>query len=167
MASRDPFASFPRKVRASTERSARWYVRLPGFFAVHGEVPPALAPSVAFVLGEEGIAVCRGEPDPREPSVARTTLTPVYALEGGGPPAVPTGLVFLRFAEGVPIAGRQAALARAGYAVTEALPYAPHAGWVRAADGGIGTSLAGITALETLPDIITVEPQMLMRSERR
>ncbi len=92
-------------------------------------------------------------------------MTPVYAIEPHGPPSVPTGLVFVRFRENVDVQQRRRALTRAGYEVTEILPYAPQAAWVRAIEQGIAASLTRIPALEVLPDIVSVEPQML--SERK
>ena len=167
MPAADLFSRFPTKFRASTERSSTWYVRFPGFFAVHDPVPASIVSSVAFVLNEGAIAVCRGEPDVATLPATRTTITPVYAPESAGPPAVPTGRVFVRFAENVPVDDRRDDLARAGYTVIQTLSYAPHAAWVRARDGDIAASLAGIAALEALPDVVNVEPQMLMKSQRR
>jgi hypothetical protein len=167
MRSRDALPEFPARFRASTARATQWYARLSGSFALHGPVPPSLAPTVAFLLDDGAIAICRGEPEAALALAGSVPVTPVYALEGGGPPAVPTGQVFIRFAESVSIAERRQAVARAGFTVVETLPYAPHAAWVRATDGGIAAALAAIPALEGLPDIVNVEPQLLLKRAPR
>jgi hypothetical protein len=89
----------------------------------------------------------------------------VYRRVDGGGIAVPTGSVLVRFAEGEPVERHRRALEGAGFELVESLAYAPHAGWVRAADGTIVDALVGLSRLEDLPGIENVEPQML--SERR
>ena len=51
--------------------------------------------------------------------------------------------------------------------IEEVLAYAPEAAWLRPATGGIGAALRGIPALELLPGVEHVEPQMLMQSAQR
>jgi hypothetical protein len=141
------------------------YLRQSGLFAVHGPLPERLGRSVILVLPEEQISVCRGEPEPE--MISQIRITPVYALESGGTPAVPTGRVFVRFAERVRAESRRAELDQAGYVIVEIPAYAPHAAWVRAANGDIGTSLIQLSALNQVPDVRHVEPQMLMPHEKR
>jgi len=45
--------------------------------------------------------------------------------------------------------------------------YAPNAAWLRARSGEIADALAGTPALDALPDLEAVEPQMLMERARR
>lgn len=161
MAKKNPFSRYPSQVRASTERPDVRYVHLAGHFAIHGKVPPSLASSVVWLLNEENIAVCRGEAGDQPADSESVTLSPVYALGADGPAAVPTGLILVRFKESVRIEERHEALARAGYTVRQTLAYAPHAAWVQASSGGIAEALTGIATLETLPDVVNVEPQML------
>lgn len=161
------FSGYPQQVRASTARSDLRYVRLPGHFAVHGRVPASWESSVIVLLEEGRIAVCRGEPMPQPASSELVALSPVYAIGPEGPPAVPTGFIFVRFKETIHAAKRRAALAQAGYTVRQILPYAPHAAWVEASSGGIARALTRIASLEALPDVVSVEPQMLSESSRR
>lgn len=161
-----PVAEFPNKFRVSTNRSALWYGRVSGLYAIHGDVPPALEPLVVFRLHDGQIAVCRGEPEEIQ-DLRSGTISPVYALEPHGPPAVPTGRLLVRFAEHVGIGEREALLRRSGYHVAQDLPYAPQAAWVQAAQGGIAASLNGIPRLEQLPAIMNVEPEMLMQRAHR
>ncbi|HEX8201918.1 MAG TPA: hypothetical protein VF590_15690 [Isosphaeraceae bacterium] len=143
-------------------------------FAVHdlgrrqGRGQPA-ADDLVFELEDDGIRVYRGEPEERSPGrqAAAPAVTPVYGLGGPDSPAVPTGRVLVRFAEGIRIEDRRDQLAQAGYTLAEPLAYAPQAGWVRAASGGIAAALEGLPALAALPDVAHVEPQMLMPRSNR
>lgn len=167
MAEENRFPEFPRQIRASSERPDLRYVRLPGYFAVHGPVPASWASAVVRLIEDGRIAVCRGEPGSRLDEFESVMLSPVYALEPNGPPAVPTGLVLVRFGETVRVEERRSELERAGYTLKQILAYAPFAAWVRASTAGIAEALAGIAHLEALPDIVNVEPQMLTERVRR
>ncbi len=157
------FDDYPQRIRYGTERPEAVYARVPGYYAVHGRPSGAPAPGAVLLLEEQAIAVFEGEAE--GPPAA--TLTPVYALEPNGPLAVPTGRVFVRFAEGVDVETRRDALHRAGYEVAQRLAYAPQAAWLRAHSGEPAHALANIPALEALPDVENVEPQMLTEPARR
>jgi hypothetical protein len=85
---------------------------------------------------------------------------PVYAL-GGGTLAVPTGRMFVRFAEGADPRAASEALAAAGFRVASVPGYAPGAAWVEPVDGGIGGALGRIAALRAIPGVEHAEPEML------
>ena len=142
------------------------YVLLPGYYAVHNRPPGTPSPGAVFLLNDGAIAVFQGKPETGAPASA-ANLSPVYRLHPEGPLAVPTGLVLVRFGEGVVAETRREELARAGYEIEESLAYAPQAAWVRARSGKIAAALEGIPALQALPDIEHVEPQMLMQRVRR
>jgi hypothetical protein len=95
-----------------------------------------------------------------------TEIGPVY-LSPDGVLAVPTGLVFVRFAKGTSAHARRADLERAGFEIVQVPAYAPHAAWVRARTGGIAGSLAGVVELDTIPGAQNAEPQMLMERVAR
>lgn len=155
------FPLFPDSVPASAERPSFTYRRVPGWFAVHGAPPSSLTLPVVFTLNEGAISVCRGEPpDPRAlpPSLL---ITPVYSFQPGGRPAVPTGRIFIRFAEQIRADARRDALAQAGYRIVDLPSYAPQAAWVEPAEGGVAASLAGLARLQALTEIVNVEPEML------
>lgn len=162
-ANKDIFASFPQQLRVSSRPGAQTYSLMPDYYAIHGQQPGQSAPDAAYLLNDATIAVFKGSPDAAAPN----KLSPVYTLVAGGSPAVPTGLVFIRFAEVVPVVERQEEIKKAGYEVTESLAYAPNAAWLRARSGNIAAALAGLEALEKLPDVESVEPQLLMESARR
>jgi hypothetical protein len=163
----DRFAGFPRSLRASTTRPKALYRRLPGLIAIHGPraVPRGVEPVERF--DDPPILICRSAPRTSLPALGEATVTPVYALSPRGAPAVPTGLVLVCFAEGIAAGTQGKLLSGEGFRLVEPLPYAPNAAWVRSAAGDISASLSGIAALEALPDVVNVEPQMLQRAARR
>jgi hypothetical protein len=161
------FSEYPQEFRVSTARPDVRYIRLTGHFAVHGPVPAPWASQVVARFDGGKIAVCRGDPGDQPTGGASVVCGPVYARGPDGSPAVPTGLVFVRFREDVRAEGRRQALSQAGYVVKEIAPYAPHAVWVEASSGGIADALNGIPRLEALSDVVNVEPQMLSERARR
>src|SRR5438093_357308 len=82
---------FPRRVPAG---AGDWWEILPGWWAEHGRPAGMIAQGAAFVFEDGRIAVFRGE----RPADAGW-VTPVYRRGSQGAPAVPTGRVFVRFAE--------------------------------------------------------------------
>ncbi len=163
----DIFMAYPRTLRASTAQPKVLYRRLPELIAIHGRSEPPAGWEVVLTLEDPHILVCRGDTRELPRALLQATVTPVYALSRRGAPAVPTGLVLVRFREGIAATACSDMLSRDGFTIHDVLPYAPSAAWVRAVSGGIPASLSGIPALETLPDVINVEPQMVMRAARR
>lgn len=135
-------------------------------YAVHGRPPGTPAPGAELVLKGGQIAVFRRDTPPGAAWPDASDMGPVY-VAGGGLLAVPTGLLFVRFAEGTSAASRRDELARAGFEVVAVPRYAPHAAWVRAKGGGLAASLEKIADVEAIPGVENVEPQMLMESARR
>lgn len=164
MKKKDPFPRFPVKFRVSLEQSKLWYTRLHGMFAVHKQVSLPMSSSVLFFLDEGKIAIFQGDPDDLGETIELESISPVYSLQSDGPPAVPTGLIFVRFKDDTMVKERLDHILQAGYDLVQILSYAPNAAWVRSTQAGIAGSFLGIEKLESLPDIVNVEPQML--SER-
>ena len=162
----DGLTGFPRTLRVSTADPKAVYRRVPELIAIHERAVPPEGWEVVLTLDDPPILVCRGDAGAL-PSALRDSVTPVYALERRGSPAVPTGLVLVRFRDGIAATTCGEAMSRAGYQIHDLLPYAPSAAWVKAASGGIPASLRGIPALESLPDVVHVEPQMARRPVRR
>ncbi|HEY0377079.1 MAG TPA: hypothetical protein VGC87_08985 [Pyrinomonadaceae bacterium] len=165
MAPANLFRGFPERLRVGTERRDASYTLAPGYHAVHHGREETDTAGAVMTLKEEGIAVYRGEPDESRGDTAR--VTPVYELQPSGPLAVPTGKVFVRFAQGVDAASRRAEIERAGYEIVKTSPYTPHTAWLQSASGGVAQSLSNIHALESLADVENVEPQMLTPREPR
>ena len=169
MAGEHAAVKFPRQVAAGTARAGEAYTLQDGYYAVHGRVPGAPAPGAVLVLEDGAIAVFAGSlaaaGEGGETS-ARINIGPVYA-QPGGPLAVPTGLVFVRFREGTAAGARRADIERAGYELVQVPAYAPHAAWVCAQPGGIAAALQNSAALAALSGVENVEPQMLMERATR
>lgn len=98
----------------------------------------------------------RKGPPPRRP----TTAEPPARAE---PAPVTTGLLFVRFREGIRAEDQAAALASAGFEIERVPPWAPHAAWLRPRTGGG----ADPDRLSGLPDVEHVEPQILVERAQR
>jgi hypothetical protein len=163
----DDFAAFPRTLRSSTTEPRVLYRRVPDLVAIHSRTQAPAGWEVVLTLEDPPIVVCRRDTHALPRASLRATITPVYALTRRGAPAVPTGLVLVRFREGIAAAACGDALTREGFMIHGVLPQAPSAAWVKAASGGIPASLRGIPALESIPGVVNVEPQMVKRSAPR
>ena len=165
------FSEYPQQIRFGTEQSAVLYSRKPGYYAVHYKQHGTVAPGAVLQLNDGAIAVFQGEPDEAENAIrlASTTGTfgPIYTLQADGSLAVPTGLVFIRFVEGVEVESRREAIKQAGYEIAQSLSYAPQAAWLHAKSGNILDALVGISKLESIPNVGNVEPQMLIERVQR
>jgi hypothetical protein len=164
---KDYFSKYPRQIRANMTASAPLYVLKSGHYAVQHRSANIPAPGAVLLLDDGAIAVFQGEPGEAAEASQSGDLSPVYGLQPSGLPAVPTGRIFVRFAEGVQAESRRQEINRAGYELVESLAYAPHAAWLRPRSGDIADALTGIPQLEQLPHIENVEPQMLLESVRR
>ena len=159
-------AGCPRQVRAGSQQAGRVYVLEDGYYALHGRPPGTPAPGAEFLLKGGQIAVFRRAGAAPALGIDASGVGPVYAAPDG-PLAVPTGLLFVRFAEGTSAAGRRVELERAGFELVQVPGYASHAAWVRAREGGIAASLHKMADAEALPGVENVEPQMLMERAPR
>jgi hypothetical protein len=169
-ANKDLFAGYPAELRVGAGENAQVYKRLPGHYAVHGSREAAGGPEPLQTFEDGDVALFEGEPDAASISSAAAAagkLSPVYTLHPGGSMAVPTGQVFVRFADGVKAEDRGEEIEAAGYKVAQKLAYAPNAAWLRASSGSIADALNGIDELQKLKDVENVEPQMLMHAPRR
>jgi len=122
--------------------------------------PDGRAAIASLADGDEVFTVHAGEP-PRTRSAEE--VGPVYSAGPDGPLAIPTGRVFVRFADGVRAEDRRAAFEATGFKIDKLLPYAPNAAWLRPSRGGIAAALPRATDLGKLPDVVHVEPQLLLQ----
>jgi hypothetical protein len=169
-ANKDVFAGYPTELRVGAGEKAQVYKRLPGHYAVHGARKAAGGPEPLQTFADGDVALFEGEPDAASGSAAAAgaeKLSPVYTLHPGGSMAVPTGQVFIRFADSVKTEDRREEIETAGYEVEQKLDYAPNAAWLRASSGNIADALNRIDELQKLKDVENVEPQMLMHAPRR
>jgi hypothetical protein len=184
MSNDDIFQDYPQQLPAGMEPNAPVYKRLSGFYAVHGWRADRSGVEPVQTLEDGAIAILKGQPDPTaaaaDPSAAATDVTkastaqrklsPVYSQQSSGAPgsmAVPTGRVFIRFADAIKVADREAQIRNARYELDQKLDYAPNAAWLRARSGNIADALNGIASLRKIADVKNVEPQLLMQVSYR
>jgi hypothetical protein len=79
---------------------------------------------------------------------------------------VPTGLVFVRFAEATDARAQAGGLAAAGYVIVDVPDWAPHTARVQARSRVVADALAGIEALRRLSGVERAEPEMLGQRRR-
>jgi len=111
----DYFSEYPQQIRAGTDRSAVLYQRQPGYYAVHYNEPREIARGAVLQLNDGAIAVFSGEPEnTTRLTSSQGTIGPIYTLQTDGSLAVPTGMVFIRFAEKVDVESHREAIEQAG-----------------------------------------------------
>jgi len=155
----------PREFTVKTTPQSTHYILADDYYVVSGAGAGRGDPNVEFYLEEEELAVCRrprGETTLASPT---TAIGPVYRIGETGPLAVPTGKVFVRFAEHATFEDHRKEIEEAGFEISQILPYAPHASWVEPSSRKIADAISGFNALQQIPGVEIVEPQMLM--ERR
>ncbi len=167
---KDYFSEYPEQIHVGSDansglrlRTAVSYTRKPGYFAIHYNQPSTVPAGAILKLNDGAIAVFPGEPNQSESN----KLSPIYTIQPNGSLAVPTGLVFIRFAEGVDVESQRGVINRAGYEVAQTLSYAPHTAWLRGQSGNIADAIARIPQLKAIPNVENVEPQMLMERSLR
>lgn len=159
----DPLASYPQKLRQSTQNPGIVYVRASDMYALRGAAAGLReAPLVTLAAeGGDSIRVYRGNPAPGVRSATPTAaVLPVYSQAVGDGLAVPTGRVFVRFADAIKAESRADELKKLGYRIAQTLVYAPNAAWLEA-DDGAPAALHNIERVEKLDGVENVEPQFL------
>jgi hypothetical protein len=154
----------PERVRSGP---SSFFERRPELYALRHETNVARREGMLAEVSDDAndrYAVYEGTPPA---ATATEDVLPVYSAGKEGPIAVPTGRVFVRLREGVRPDERRRQFADAGFEIEKILPYAPGAAWLRPAEGGVGEALDRMTVLEELPDVVHVEPQMLLERALR
>jgi hypothetical protein len=95
-------------------------------------------------------------------AVPETGGGPMYRDAVTGEPAIPTGRLFVRFADGRADAHRDD-LAAAGFEIVTAADYAPEAAWILPLRGGIAAALNALPAIASISGVAHVEPELLRR----
>ncbi len=160
-----PIEAFPRSLPGRIPGPAPVWQRCDDRFACRGAAPADATRLLTIEDGDESWTICAGAP------VGDDEVVAVYARAGGGALAVPTGRLWVRFAEDDRAESHRATLARSGLEIVSIPPWAEHAAWVRARADSLSESLRrGIDAAADLAaahGASLVEPQMLMESARR
>jgi hypothetical protein len=164
------FPDFPKEIQSATTGTGATYLRLPDCYAVHWQnVDKAPSPEAVATLyqSEHLIEIFKGEAAESIIQANLGLVTPVYALQPGGSPAVPTGQIFMRFKEGTSAEKRRSDIEAAGYEIARLVSYAPHTAWLRPRSGKIVDALANLHALEKLAELENAQPQMLTGKANR
>lgn len=158
-------SNYPAELEVrSTEGAVARYQLAPEFYASSsGQSLSATDRPVARL--DENIAVFEG-PAPKGEGAAGKVM-PVYRAQPSGAFAIPTGRIWVRFAEGVKATLQREALAKLGFSLEESPSWAPQAAWVRASSGKIADTLAAAARLSVLPKVEQVEPQILTALARK
>ena len=153
----------PRRVRVGSDRAA-FYDRREDLYALQNTGEDERAIARVRQDARTSFAVFKGPPPS---SQAADDILPVYSAGPNGPLAIPTGRVFVRFKEGVRAEDRRDDLAALGFNFDSSPSYAPNAAWVSPVTGGAPRALERIPALETLRDVVHVEPHLLLERARK
>ena len=158
-------SNYPAELEVrSQEGAVARYKLAPEFYASSTGEPLSATDRLAARL-DENIAVFEG-PAPKGDAAVDNVL-PVYRAQPSGAFAIPTGRVWVRFAEGVKATLQREALAKLGFSLEESPSWAPQAAWVRASSGKIADTLAAAARLSVLPKVEQVEPQILTALARK
>lgn len=169
---RNPFSSFPTKLKRSTQNPDVVYSLSTDFYGLKS-APTMTARSaspqtptetpILTLSGDNGeaIQVFKGMPKQTRAMSISSTVTPVYSLGASGSMVVPTGRVFVRFDDNVNAESKSAEIKKLGYKIAKTLSYAPNAAWLEATNGGLVSALSNIEKLEKLENVQNVEPQLL------
>ena len=152
---------YPARLCASSNYPEQTYQRADKLYVVKS-TSHSQPKGAALMLEDDGVTylVMRGEP------AANADAGAVY-MGNGGLMFVPTGRVFVRLDDDIPLEARAEAFRRLGYMIAQTLPYAPNAGWLEHADKDAAEALRGIPELARLPGVQSVEPQLLtVRAQR-
>ncbi len=154
--------SFPNSITISLGRPEPiTYDRCPSW-ALIGLKPIPLPPGATSSLEEGDIALFdQHGPALAAAAVCGQALTPLYAQVPDGPPSVPTGKIFVRFPESESANTRRQAFEDLGYTIDSISETAPHAAWLSPSNGEIAAALNHLPQLETVPDLVWIEPQLL------
>lgn len=156
-------ASAPRRIRVEGESAATSYDLAGDLIATHGAGPRPRA--VLAFEGGDVVVEPLAPSQPAEPT--KGMFGPVYRQEPAGTVAVPTGRVFIRFAEGERAEDHRAELAASGYELEQVPSYAPHAAWARPVSGNVSDALRDLDPLKRIPDVEHLDPQFLVQAARR
>jgi hypothetical protein len=151
------------------------YVRASGFFAVRGVALRTAGDAPVLTLDVDGdsIRVYRGAAPPAPAAQPRAAdgrgdrVLAVYARDASGKAlAVPTGRVFVRFADSHNAESYAEKLSALGYRIVQTVSYAPNAAWLEST-AGPSAALKNIDKIESLANVVNVEPQMIAPKSAR
>jgi hypothetical protein len=144
-------SDFPERLEVESDSRRTVYVLRPDLYAVH-EWDGTGAP--AHAIQSANVAAFEGPPRGRMPVYAFGTLL-----------AYPTGMIWVRFREGIDASSRGNDLARLGLRIESSPAYAPNGAYVVADDAA--AALSRLDDLRAVEGVERVEPQMLVEASVR
>lgn len=148
-------SEFPKRIELESAGRRSAYTLRDDLYAEH-DWNGAAAPAPLLAFPDARVAVFSG---------SRRGRMPVYASEPGGGLAIPTGTVWVRFADGVDAQSRAADLEQVGFRIERVPKYAPNGAFVKAAEPAL--ALTHLDDLRALEGVVLVEPQMLSQASSR
>lgn len=149
------------------DAGAHCYEKSCEYFAVFGNQIVDCGANVFCTLESPAVTIYEGRLDSFLLEKIEGAICAVYKVDGTGSPAVPTGSVLVRLADGERIDEFRDELEAVGYQLESDLSYAPQAGWVRPKSGRIADSIRDLQGLKKLPRVVHCELQMVQVAEKK
>jgi hypothetical protein len=159
MVSQQQWRKAPERIVTESRGERVTWHRCTDCYALEGEPPGKLGTAVRARLPVEDVAIVNGAPSEILSETAH--VLPVYRSAPGAAPAVATGRLFVRLAEGSAAADERERFEGLGLAIVDVPSYAPHCAWVAAASGRASDALVKLDEVRALPGVEHVEPQLL------
>ncbi len=159
MISHQQWREAPERIVTESRGQRVIWRRCTDCYAIEGEPPGELRAEVRARLPGEDVAIMNGAPNETLSETAH--VLPVYRSAPGAAPAVATGRLFVRLAEGSAAADERGRFGGLGLAIVDVPSYAPHCAWVAASSGRASDALVKLDELRALPSVEHVEPQLL------
>ena len=151
--------TYPTHLRSGA--GAALFERRPNLYSRRLTDPADTTGAVDVIADEAQSVFAIYEGQPRTQTDA-SRAGPVYSAGPAGPLAVPTGRVFVRLSEGAHAEDRRRQFEAAGFEIERVPSYALHTAWLVPRNGGVAHALPALADLERVPDVVHVEPQLLM-----
>jgi hypothetical protein len=158
-------SNYPAQIEVrSNEGQVVRYQLAREFYARSSNVPHSPGERIVQRL-DDRFAIFQGQPS--SGSIGEGDVLPVYRAQPSGMFAIPTGRLWVRFAEGIDATQMRERVEKAGCTLEELPPWAANSAWVRAGSGKVADALAAVPVLQKSPGVEYVEPQMLLPSARK
>ena len=151
------------EVRSNKGQIVR-YRLAPELYARCSKLPPSPGERVVQRL-DERLAIIQVPAS--SSAMPKGSVLPVYRAQPSGTFAIPTGRLWVRFAEGIDATQKRELVEKVGCSLEELPPWTASGAWVRASSGKVADALAAAAVLQGLPGVEHVEPQMLLPSVRK
>src|SRR5215469_1779673 len=132
------------------------YQLVPEFYARSSNGPHSPGERIVQRL-DDRFAIFQGQPS--SGSLGEGEILPVYRAQPSGMFAIPTGRLWVRFAQSIDATQMRERVEKAGCTLEELPPWAANSAWVRASSGEVEDALAAVPVLQKSPGVEYVEPE--------